>query len=80
MTAVFYSFQLKIRRNIRDANFLYLGEDLGMSANKLFGAAGGFQVLSQVATSNGKRLGKAMRLRQRPRPLETKTPQSHGDR
>jgi hypothetical protein len=34
-----------------EANFLYLGEDLGMGANKLFGASGGLRVLSQVATT-----------------------------
>jgi len=58
------------------ANFLYLGEDLGMGANKLFGAAGGLQVLLEVATSTGQRLGNAVGLRQRARPLEIKT--EHG--
>lgn len=56
-----------------DANFLYLGEDLGMGANKLFGASGSLQVLSQVVTSSTKRLGNAVGLRQRTRPLEIQT-------
>ena len=59
-----------------ETNFFYLGEDLGMGANKLFGASGGLQVLSQVATSSGKRLGNAVGLRQRTRPLEIQT--EHG--
>src|SRR5687768_5685986 len=62
--------------SIMENNFLYLGEDLGMGANKLFGAAGGLQVLSQAATSTGQRLGNAVGLRQRTRPLEIKT--QHG--
>lgn len=59
-----------------ETNVFYLGEDLGMGANKLFGAAGGLQVLSQVATSSGKRLGNAVGLRQHARPLEITT--KHG--
>ncbi len=59
-----------------ETNFFYLGEDMGMGANKLFGASGGLQVLSQVATSSGKRLGNTVGLRQRARPLEIKT--EHG--
>jgi len=61
---------------MNDNNFFYLGEDLGMGANKLFGAAGGLQVLSHVATSTGQRLGNAVGLRQRTRPLEIET--GHG--
>jgi len=61
---------------VNDDSFFYLGEDLGMGANKLFGAAGSLQVLSQVATSSGPRLGNAVGLRQRARPLEIKT--EHG--
>jgi len=61
---------------MNEDGFFYLGEDLGMGANKLFGAAGGLQVLSQVATSTGQHLGNAVGLRQRTRPLEVKT--GHG--
>lgn len=57
-------------------NFFYLGEDLGMGANKLFGAPGGLQVLSQVATNGTQHLMNTVGLRQRQRPLEIKT--EHG--
>jgi hypothetical protein len=57
-------------------NFFYLGEDLGMGANKLFGAPGGQQVLSQVATNGTRHLMNTVGLRQRQRPLEIKT--EHG--
>jgi hypothetical protein len=54
-----------------------LGEDLGMGANKLFGAPGGLQVLSQVATNGSQHLSSAVTgLRQRQRPLEIQT--AHG--
>ncbi|NCP87684.1 MAG: hypothetical protein CO094_07815 [Anaerolineae bacterium CG_4_9_14_3_um_filter_57_17] len=57
-------------------NFFYLGEDLGMGANKLFGAPGGLQALSQVATNGTQHLMTATGLRQRQRPLEIQT--EHG--
>ncbi len=57
-------------------NFFYLGEDLGMGANKLYGAPGGLQVLSQVATNGTQHLMNTVGLRQRQRPLEIKT--EHG--
>jgi hypothetical protein len=57
--------------------FFYLGEDLGMGANKLFGAPGGLQVLSQVATNGTQHLASTVTgLRQRQRPLEIQT--GHG--
>ncbi|MCG2786453.1 MAG: ParM/StbA family protein [Anaerolineae bacterium] len=56
--------------------FFYLGEDLGMGANKLYGAPGGLQVLSQVATNGSQHLVNTIGLRQRQRPLEIKT--EHG--
>ncbi len=59
-----------------DNNNFYLGEDLGMGANKLFGARGGLQVLSQVATNGTQHLLNTIGLRQRRRPLEIKT--EHG--
>ena len=59
-----------------ETNFFYLGEDLGMGANKLFGSSGGLQVLSQVATNGTQHLLNATGLRQRQRPLEIKT--EHG--
>jgi hypothetical protein len=61
---------------MNDSNFFYLGEDLGMGANKLFGSSGGQQVLSQVATNGTQHLLNATGLRQRQRPLEIKT--EHG--
>jgi hypothetical protein len=57
-------------------NFFYLGEDLGMGANKLFGSSGGSQVLSQVSVKGSQQLGSMAGLRQRQRPLEIKT--EHG--
>ena len=60
-----------------DNQFFYLGEDLGMGANKLFGAPGGLQVLSQVATNGTQHLASStVGLRQRQRPMEIKT--EHG--
>jgi len=61
---------------MNDNNFFYLGEDLGMGANKLFGFSGGLQVLSQVATNGTQHLLNTTGLRQRQRPLEVKT--EHG--
>src|SRR3972149_8373487 len=61
---------------MNDNNFFYLGEDLGMGANKLFGAPGGLQVLSQVATNGTQHLMNTLGLRQHQRPLEIKT--EHG--
>jgi hypothetical protein len=61
---------------MNENNFFYLGEDLGMGANKLFGAPGGLQVLSQVATNGTQHLMNTIGLRQRQRPLEITT--EHG--
>lgn len=52
---------------------LMLGEDLGMGANKLFGTAGGLQVLSQVATNGTQHLADGVGLRSRERPMEVKS-------
>ena len=35
---------------------IYLGEDLGMGGNKIWGDAGGLQVVSQVALNGSKHL------------------------
>jgi len=51
----------------------YLGEDLGMGANKLYGAFGGLQFLSQVAINGSQHLSGVIGLRQLIRPLEIKT-------
>lgn len=60
-----------------ETNHFYLGEDLGMGANKLYGAPGGLQVLSQVAANGSQHLSSAVTgLRQRQRPLEIQT--AHG--
>ncbi len=58
-----------------DSSLCYIGEDLGMGANKLFGAPGGLQMLSQMATNGTQHLMNTIGLRQRPRPLEIKTGQ-----
>ena len=50
-----------------------LGEDLGMGANKLFGHAGGLQVLSQVSTNGTQHLADGVGLRTRERPMEVKS-------
>jgi len=60
---------------MNDNNFFYLGEDLGMGANKLYGAPGGLQVLSQVATNGSQHLMNTIGLRQRQRPLQITTEQ-----
>ena len=57
-------------------NFFYLGEDLGMGANKLYGSSGGLQFLSQVAINGSQHLSGVLGLRQLLRPLEIKT--QHG--
>jgi hypothetical protein len=54
-------------------NFFYLGEDLGMGANKLYGPNGGLQFLSQVATNGAQHLSGVIGLRQLLRPLEVRT-------
>ena len=57
-------------------NFFYIGEDLGMGANKLYGSSGGLQFLSQVASNGSQHLSGVIGLRQLLRPLEIKT--QHG--
>ncbi len=61
---------------MNETNFFYLGEDLGMGANKLYGEPGGIQVLSQVATNGTQHLMNSTGLRQRQRPLQITT--EHG--
>lgn len=51
---------------------IYLGEDLGMGANKLWGPAGGLQVVSQVAVSAGGHLEGMSGLKARKRPMEVR--------
>ena len=55
---------------------ILLGEDLGMGANKLYGAAGGLETLSQVAVNGSQRLKNVVGLKQRRRPLTIQT--EHG--
>lgn len=50
-----------------------LGEDLGMGANKIFGAQGGMQTLSQVASNGTQQLADGVGLRSRERPMEVKS-------
>ncbi len=49
------------------------GADLGMGANKLYGAQGGLQVLSQVALDGVARAGSMLGLSTRRAPLLIKT-------
>lgn len=42
------------------ADMIYISEDLGMGANKLWGAAGGLQIVSQVATNGGGQISDGM--------------------
>ncbi len=51
---------------------IYIGEDLGMGANKLWGPAGGLQVISQVAISAGGHLGGMAGLKAKRRPMEVR--------
>lgn len=56
-----------------DSPYFFLGEDLGMGANKLYSANGGLQLLSQVAVNGTQHLNGGIGLRQLMRPLEIKT-------
>lgn len=51
---------------------IYIGEDLGMGANKVWGPAGGLQVVSQVATSVGGHLEGMTGLKAKHRPMEVR--------
>jgi hypothetical protein len=51
---------------------IYIGEDLGMGANKVWGPAGGLQVMSQVAVSAGGHLGGMTGLKAKRRPMEVR--------
>lgn len=51
---------------------IQIGEDLGMGANKVWGPAGGLQMVSQVATSVGGHLGGMTGLKARRRPMEVR--------
>lgn len=56
------------------SKMIYLGEDLGMGANKLFGADGGVQVLSQVSANGTQHLAEnIMGTRAKRKPLEIKS-------
>jgi hypothetical protein len=57
-------------------SFFYLGEDLGMGANKLYGSTGSLQFLSQVAMNGSQHLSGVIGLRQLQRPLQIRT--QHG--
>ncbi len=51
------------------SDVIYLGEDLGMGANKLWGHGGGLQVVSQVANDSGGKLEGMTGLRVHKRPM-----------
>ncbi|MBL7162101.1 MAG: ParM/StbA family protein [Anaerolineales bacterium] len=53
-----------------------LGEDLGMGANKLYGAAGGLQVPSQVSLNGSQKVARMLGLRSQTPPLHITT--EHG--
>jgi hypothetical protein len=50
-------------------DMIFLGEDLGMGANKLWGPDGGLQVVSQVATNGGGHLEGMTGLKSKRRPM-----------
>lgn len=55
------------------SEFIYLGEDLGMGANKIWGAEGGTQFYSQAAYVSGGRIqGNVEGLRRQKRPMEVR--------
>jgi len=58
------------------SDYIYLGEDLGMGANKLFGAQGGVQVLSLVSSNGSQHLEEASlggRSSAKKRPMEVRS-------
>ena len=57
-------------------DFIFLGEDLGMGANKLHGAAGGLQTISQVSSNGTQAITGMVGLKARTRPLHIAT--QHG--
>src|SRR3990172_5840575 len=62
------------KENIMDTNLIYLGEDLGMGANKVFGEWGGVQVLSQVSANGAQHLTEnLMGSRSKRRPMEVQS-------
>lgn len=52
---------------------IYLGEDLGMGANKLWGPKGGVQVLSLVSSNGAQHLDDAFGSRGKRRPIEVRS-------
>lgn len=60
-----------------EADTILLGEDLGMGANKLYGAAGGLQLPSQVAVNSGQNIAHLMGLQTQRPPLQVITEQGH---
>jgi plasmid segregation protein ParM len=56
--------------------YIYLGEDLGMGANKLYGAHGGVQVLSQVSMNGSQHLSESLTGGKKRRPMEVRS--EHG--
>ena len=54
-------------------SLLFLGEDLGMGANKLFGAAGGLQTPSYVSVNGGQRVARILGLGDAVAPLQVRT-------
>lgn len=58
-----------------DTDIILLGEDLGMGANKLYGALGGLQLPSQVAANGTQRVTRMIGLRSQKPPLHLITEQ-----
>ncbi|MBT7070339.1 MAG: ParM/StbA family protein [Anaerolineae bacterium] len=50
-------------------DLIFLGEDLGMGANKLYGLHGGLQTLSQVSINGSQKIGQMLGLRNKKPPL-----------
>lgn len=61
---------------MNDTNHILLGEDLGMGANKLYGAEGGLQLPSQVSVNGSQKVTRMMGLRSQTPPLHVTT--EHG--
>lgn len=51
------------------SDYIHIGEDLGMGANKLWGAAGGQQTVSQVASNGNSAISGMLGLKAKRRPL-----------
>jgi len=56
-----------------NSNYILLGEDMGMGANKLYGPNGGLQMPSQVAINGSQKVARMVGLRSQKPPLQIRT-------